>query len=102
MCEMRFACACVNVRMRSECILFNIECSKDNTQTTMTSLQSISQYSPEHSIHVSDTRDIPAPNVLVEGTSVTMSNKNDEASFNFNHITRLRERILSRLYGAVC
>jgi hypothetical protein len=36
MCEMRFACACVNVRMRSD-ILLKIQCHKDNTQTTKTS-----------------------------------------------------------------
>jgi hypothetical protein len=37
-------------------------------------LQSISQYSPEHFLHVSDTRDIPTPNILVKGKCVTALN----------------------------
>ena len=37
-------------------------------------LQSISQYSLEHIFHVSDTRDIPTPNILVEDLSVTALN----------------------------
>ena len=34
-------------------------------------LQSISKYSREHIIHVSDTRDIPTPNILVEFLRLT-------------------------------
>jgi hypothetical protein len=37
-------------------------------------IQSISQYSLEHIRHVSDTRDIPTPNILVEDISLTALN----------------------------
>jgi acetyl-CoA carboxylase alpha subunit len=62
---MRFACACVNVRIQQ---------TKIARKPQRPHLQSISQYSLEHIFHVSDTRDIPTSNILVEGISLTAFN----------------------------
>ena len=53
-----------------------VYCLKQNAaeiarKTQRPHLESISRYSLEHKPHVSDTRDIPTPNILVEDISVT-------------------------------
>ena len=59
---------------REASVLLKIECSKNNTQERRPQLQSITQYSLEHTSHVSDTRDIPTPNILIEVDYLTALN----------------------------
>ena len=47
-------------------VLLKIWCSKETHKPQRPHLKSISQYSLEHIEHVSDTGDIPTPNILVE------------------------------------